>query len=315
MYEFLTECRKFPILIKLEESKQWSDLLKLRIGIPKGSLQEATFSMFKKAGWDFRVSSRSYTPVCDDEEIDALLIRPQEIPRYVQDGILDAGLTGEDWIVDSGADIVEIADLSYNKVTKRPLRVVAAVKDDSDIKSVTDLEGKRISTEYINLTKRWLEEHGVSAHVEFSWGACEVKVPELADAIVVNTETGSSLRQNNLRIIETLLESTARLIANKQSWEDPWKKTKIENLAILLKGAINADELVGLKMNVPRDAMNSVMGILPALKNPTISPLSDEGWVAIEIIVEDKVSRDLIPRLRRAGAQGLVEYPLNKVIY
>lgn len=289
--------------------------MKLKIGIPKGSLQEATFATFKKAGWDFRVSSRSYTPSCDDDEIDALLVRPQEIPRYVEDGVLDAGLTGKDWIVDCCAEVVEVADLSYNKVTTKPLKVVAAVKDDSPIQSVKDLQGKRISTEYVNLTKRWLESNGISAQVEFSWGACEMKVPQLADAIIVNTETGSSLRQNNLRVIETILESTARLIANTQSWQDPWKKKKIENLSILLKGAINAEQLVGLKMNVPRGSLDSVMKILPALKNPTLSPLSDEGWVAVEIIVEEKVSRDLIPELRRAGAEGLVEYPLNKVIY
>jgi ATP phosphoribosyltransferase len=196
--------------------------LKLKIGIPKGSLQEATFSMFKKAGWDFKVSSRSYTPTCDDSEIEALLVRPQEIPRYVQDGILDAGLTGKDWIVDCCADVFEVADLSYNKVTTKPLKIVAAVKEDSDIKDVKQLQGKRISTEYVNLTKRWLEKNGVTANVEFSWGACEMKVPHLADAIIVNTETGSSLRQNNLRIIETILESTARLIANNESWQDPW---------------------------------------------------------------------------------------------
>lgn len=289
--------------------------LKLKIGLPKGSLQEATFSMFRKAGWDFQVSSRSYTPSCDDHEIDALLVRPQEIPRYIEDGILDAGLTGKDWIVDCGADLVEVADLAYNKVTTRPLRVVAAVKDDSGIQSVKDLQGKRVSTEYINLTKRWLESNGVSAHVEFSWGACEMKVPQLADAIVVNTETGSSLRANNLRIIETILESTARLVCNKDSWEDPWKRRKVENLAMLLKGAINAGQLVGLKMNVPREKLDAVTAILPALKKPTLSPLSDDGWVAVEIIIEEKVSRDMIPELQRAGAEGLVEYPLNKVIY
>ncbi|MHB0997934.1 MAG: ATP phosphoribosyltransferase [Armatimonadota bacterium] len=289
--------------------------MKLKIGIPKGSLQEATFTMFRKAGWDFKVSSRSYTPSCDDDEIDALLVRPQEIPRYVEDGILDAGLTGKDWIIDCGADVVEVADLAYNKVTTKPLRIVAAVKEDSSIKSVKDLEGKRISTEYVNLTKRWLESNGVSANVEFSWGACEVKVPHLADAIIVNTETGSSLRQNNLRVIETILESTARLISNKASWNDEWKRNKIENLSILLKGAINADQLVGLKMNVARENLVAIMDILPALKKPTLSPLSDEGWVAVEIIVEEKVSRDLLPALRRAGAEGLVEYPLNKVIF
>ena len=289
--------------------------MKLKIGLPKGSLQDATFAMLKKAGWDFHVNSRSYMPSCDDDEIDALLVRPQEIPRYVADGILDTGLTGKDWIVDSGADVLEVADLSYNKATLRPLRVVVAVKEDSDIREAKDLEGKRISTEYVNLTKRWLESKGVSAQVEFSWGACEVKVPQLADAIVVNTETGSSLRMHDLRVVETILESTARLIANKQSWQDKWKRNKIENLAMLMQGALNAEQLVGLKMNVPREKLKDVVAILPALKKPTLSPLSDECWVAVEIIVEEKVSRDLIPRLRRAGAEGLVEYPLNKVVY
>lgn len=271
--------------------------------------------MFKKAGWDFRISSRSYTPTCDDDEIEALLIRPQETARYVEDGIMDAGLTGKDWIVDCGADIVEVADLSYSKVTNKPLKIVASVKEDSNINSVKDLEGLRISTEYVNLTKRWLEKNGVSAQVEFSWGACEVKVPYLADAIVVNTETGNSLRMHNLKIIETIMESSARLIANKQAWADPWKRNKIENLAMLLTGALNADQLVGLKMNVPKNDLPEVTHILPALKKPTLSPLSDEGWVAVEIIVEEKVARDIIPRLKRAGAEGIVEYPLNKVVY
>ena len=289
--------------------------MKLKIGFPKGSLQEATFSILKKAGWEFQVNSRSYMPSSDDEEIDALLVRPQEIPRYVEDGILDAGLTGKDWIESSGADVIEAADFLYSKSTFRPIRVVVAVKDDSDFKTVKDLQGKRISTEYVDLTKRWLETNGVSANVEFSWGACEVKVPDLADAIVVNTETGSSLRAHELRILETILESTPRLIANKASWEDPWKRNKIEDMAMLLQGAINAEQLVGLKMNVPVEKLDEIMGILPALKTPTLAPLSDEGWMAAEIVVEEKVSRDLIPKLKRAGAEGLVEYPLNKVVY
>ena len=289
--------------------------MKLKIGLPKGSLQDATFAMLKRAGWEFQLNSRSYMPSCDDDELDALLVRPQEIPRYVGDGILDAGLTGKDWIVDSGADVLEVADLSYNKATLRPLRVVVAVKEDSEIRKAEDLQDKRISTEYVNLAKRWLKSKGISAHVEFSWGACEVKVPQLADAIVVNTETGGSLRMHDLRVVETILESTARLIANKQSWRDEWKRNKIENLAMLLQGALNAEQLVGLKMNVPREKLQDVIAILPALKKPTLSPLSDENWVAAEIIIEEKVSRDLIPKLRRAGAEGLVEYPLNKVVY
>ena len=289
--------------------------MKLKIGIPKGSLQESTFAMFKKAGWDFRVGGRSYAPTCDDDELDALLVRPQEIPRYVEDGVLDAGLTGWDWVVDNNADVVEVADLSFNKTTMKPLRVVLAVEEDGDIRSVEDLEGKRVSTEYVNLTKRWLAERGVTALVEFSWGACEMKVPELADAIVVNTETGSSLRANNLRIVETILESTARLIANKASWDDPWKRDKLEQLSMLLTGALNAERLVGLKMNVRRADLEKITGILPALNRPTLSPLADETWVAVETVINEKTVRDMIPQLRRAGAEGLVEYPLNKVIY
>ena len=289
--------------------------MKLKIGFPKGSLQEATFAILRKAGWEFQVNSRSYMPSSDDDEIDALLVRPQEIPRYVEDGVLDAGLTGKDWIESSGADVIEAADFLYSKSTFRPIRVVVAVKNGSDFKTIKDLQGKRISTEYVDLTKRWLETNGVSANVEFSWGACEVKVPELADAIVVNTETGSSLRAHELRILEVILESTPRLIANKASWEDPWKRNKIENMAMLLQGAINAEQLVGLKMNVPVDKLDEIMGILPALKTPTLSPLTDKAWMAAEIIVEEKVSRDLIPKLKRAGAEGLVEYPLNKVVY
>lgn len=315
----LTRCSSLCILFQVIHIYQNAvaevGQVKLKIGLPKGSLQEATFTMLRKAGWDFRVDSRSYIPSCDDEEVEALLVRPQEIPRYVEDGILDVGLTGKDWIADCGADVVEVADLAYNKATLQPLRVVLAVKEDSNITSVKDLAGKRISTEYVNLTKRWLKSKGVSAQVEFSWGACEVKVPYLADAIVVNTETGSSLRMNDLRAVETILESTARLIANKESWRDAGKRKKIENLAMLLEGALNAEQLVGLKMNVPREKLEDVIAILPALKKPTLSPLSDEGWVALEIIVEEKVARDLIPNLRRAGAEGLVEYPLNKVVY
>ena len=289
--------------------------MKLKIGIPKGSLQESTFAMFKKAGWDFRVGGRSYAPTCDDDELDALLVRPQEIPRYVEDGVLDAGLTGWDWVVDNDADVVEVADLSFNKTTTKPLRVVLAVQEGGDIRSVEDLRGKRVSTEYVNLTKRWLAERGVTALVEFSWGACEMKVPELADAIVVNTETGSSLRANNLRIVETILESTARLIANKASWDDPWKRDKLEQLSMLLTGALNAERLVGLKMNVRRADLEKITGILPALNRPTLSPLADETWVAVETVINEKTVRDMIPQLRRAGAEGLVEYPLNKVIY
>jgi ATP phosphoribosyltransferase len=289
---------------------------KLKIGIPKGSLQEATFTLFKKAGYDFRMSSgRSYHPVVDDPELEPLLIRPQEIPRYVEQGILDAGLTGKDWIEDNGSDVQEVAEFTYSKATLNPIRIVLAAPNDSPIASVKDLQHKRIATEYVRLTERYLSQNGVNAQVEFSWGACEVKVPELADAIVVNTETGSSLRAHNLRIVDTLLTSTTRFIVNHASWKDTWKRNKIENITMLLRGALNAEQLVGLKMNVERGSLDTITGLLPALKNPTISPLSTPDWVAIEIIVAENIVRDLLPKLKRAGAEGIVEYPLNKVVY
>lgn len=290
--------------------------MKLKIGIPKGSLQDATFSLFKRAGWNFRMSSgRSYHPSVDDQEMEPLLMRPQEIPRYVEGGILDAGLTGKDWIEDNGSDIVEVAELTYSKVTRNPIRVVIAVANDAPVQSVKDLEGKRIATEYVRLTERYLAQHGVSASVEFSWGACEIKVPTLVDAIVVNTETGNSLRAHNLRIVETMQISTTRLIASHAAWADAAKRAKLENMAMLLRGALNAEELVGLKMNVPRAGLDAVNAILPALRRPTVSPLSDPDWVAVEIIVEEAIVRDLLPALKRAGAEGLVEYPLNKVVH
>lgn len=290
--------------------------MKLKIGLPKGSLQEATIELFKKAGFDFHVSARSYEPTVDDPELEPWLIRPQEIPRYVEDGVLDVGISGKDWIEDNGVDVIEVADLTYSKVTRNPVRVVLAVQESSPIASVKDLQGKRIATEYVRLTERYLQQHGVRADVEFSWGACEVKVPVLADAIVVNTETGSSLRAHNLRIVDTLLVSTPRLIANEQVWrQDAWKREKTENIAMLLTAALNAGALVGLKMNVEKANLSAVLSVLPALKNPTISPLSDKAWVAVETILEGKQVRDLIPQLKRAGAQGIVEYPLNKVIY
>lgn len=289
---------------------------KLKLGIPKGSLQDATFALFKKAGFEFRMSNgRSYHPTVDDPELEPLLIRPQEIPRYIEQGILDAGLTGKDWIEDNGSDVVEVAEFTYSKATLNPIRVVLAAANDSNIRSAADLAGKRIATEYVRLTERYLAQHGVSATVEFSWGACEVKVPELVDAIVVNTETGSSLRAHNLRIVDTLLTSTTRLAVNRQAWEDGWKRDKIENITMLLRGALNAEQLVGLKMNVSRTNLETVTSLLPALKNPTISPLSNPDWVALEIIVAESTVRDLLPRLKRAGAEGIVEYPLNKVVY
>ena len=286
----------------------------LKIGLPKGSLQESTFELFKRSGFDFRVSARSYEPEIDDKEITPRLIRPQEIPRYVQMGVIDCGISGKDWIEDNAVDVVELCDLTYSKVTRNPVRVVLAVHHDDPIKCVKDLEGKRIATEYVRLTERYLESHGVHADVEFSWGACEMKVPTLVDAIVVNTETGSSLRAHHLEIIDTLIVSTPRLVMNKKAYEDPWKREKAENLAMLLQASLNAENLVGLKMNVPVDAIQEVLGILPALKNPTISPLSDKSWVAVETILDQKVARDMIPALKRAGATGLVEYTLRKVI-
>lgn len=289
--------------------------MKLRLGLPKGSLQEPTFSLFERAGFSFKMSSRSYQPVADDEELEPVLLRPQEIPTYVADGVIDAGLTGHDWIADCGADVHEICELRYSKLTNNPIRVVIAVHQDSPICAVKDLSNKRIATEYVRLTKRFLENSKVQANVEFSWGACEVKVPELVDAIVVNTETGSSLKAHNLRILETILTSTTRFVANKNSWKDEWKRHKLESLEILLTGAMNASKLVGLKMNVPVAKQKEILALLPSLQNPTISPLADPDWVAAEVILPETEVRELIPALKRAGATGLVEYPLNKVIY
>jgi ATP phosphoribosyltransferase len=288
---------------------------KLRIGMPKGSLQEATFGLFKKAGWDFRVSTRSYQPVVDDEELEPVLLRAQEIARYVAAGVLDVGLTGHDNVRESEADVHEVAELVYSKATSRPYRWVLAVPNNSEIRGPQDLQGKRIATEMVNLTRRYLELHGVTAHVEFSWGATEVKVPDLVDAIVEGTETGSTLAAHGLKIIDTLLESTTRLIANHDAWQDPWKRKKIENIALLLQGALDADTLVGLKMNVSKDNLAAVTSLLSSLRKPTVSPLDEDGWVALETIIPEKTVRDILPELRRAGAQGLVEYPLNKVIY
>ncbi len=286
----------------------------LKIGLPKGSLQESTFRLFNRAGFYVAVNGRSYFPVIDDEELDPVLIRAQEIAKYVEQGVFDVGLTGLDWILETDSDVHEVCELAYSKRTIRPVRWVVAVPKDSPIQKVEDLEGKRVATEIVNLTRKFLAERGVTAQVEFSWGATEVKAPTLVDAIVEATETGSSLRANGLRIVDTVLVSTTRLIANKQSWQDPWKRQKIENLALLLKGAIAAEGRVGLKMNVPRDKMETISNFLPSMKNPTISPLSDPNWVALEIVVEEALVRQLIPQLKRAGAQDIIEYPLNKVI-
>lgn len=287
----------------------------LRLGLPKGSLQEATFNLFRKAGWDFKIpTGRSYEPISDDPELQAILLRPQEIPLYVQDGILDAGITGYDWIQDCGADVHEVIELQYSKTTRNPIRIVIAVHNDSPFQTVRDLHGRRIATEYVRLTQRYLQQHGVEAHVEFSWGACEVKVPNLVDAIVVNTETGSSLRAHNLRVLEVILYSTTRLIANHTAWQDPSKREKIESIALMLQGALNAGQLVGLKMNVHESNLDAVLAELPALRKPTLAPLSDKGWYAVETILDENLVREIIPKLRKAGAEGLVEYPLNKVI-
>ncbi len=288
---------------------------KLKLGLPKGSLQESTFALFKKAGFNISASSRSYFPRVDDPELDPILIRAQEIPRYVEEGVLDAGLTGKDWIIENGAHVVEVADLVYAKRGMSPIKWVLAVSEGSRIRKVADLRGKRIATEVVNITKKYLRQHRVKADVEFSWGATEVKVPQLVDAIVELTETGTSLRQNKLRIVDVVLESTTRLIANKESWQDKWKSRKLQNMALLLQGAIVAESKVGVKMNVPEKKLPSIIRTLPALRNPTISPLARKGWVAIETIIDEEVVKKIIPDLKRAGAEGIIEYSLNKVIF
>jgi len=286
----------------------------LKLGIPKGSLEEATVSLFKQAGYSIGISSRSYYPSIDDKEVSCMLIRSQEMARYVQDGVLDCGLCGYDWVVENDADVELVCRLEYSKVSNNPARWVLAVPNDSPIQSVKDLEGKRVATELVGGTKRWLAKHGVTAHVEFSWGATEVKPPVLADAIVEITETGSSLKANNLRIVETILETSTQFIAGRKAWADPWKREKIENMVLLLQGALLARKMVGLKMNVATADEAKVLALLPALKNPTRSALAKGDWVALETVIEETQVRELIPRLRKAGAQGLVEYPLNKIL-
>jgi ATP phosphoribosyltransferase len=286
----------------------------LKLGIPAGSLQEATATLFRKAGYNLTYASRSYYPVIDDPEIQCTLIRAQEIPRYVEDGSLDCGLTGYDWIQENGSNVHEVAELVFSKASRRPVRWVLAVPNDSPVQSVKDLQGKRIATEVVNLTHRWLASHGVEAHVEFSWGATEVKPPKLADAIVEVTETGSSLRANNLRIVCDLLQSTTRFIANERAYADPWKRQKIDDLVLMLQGAMAAEGKVGLMMNVPRASLSAVLQILPALQNPTVSSLSDPEWVAVNTILDENTVRHIVPQLKQAGARGIVEYPLNKII-
>ncbi|TAN38320.1 MAG: ATP phosphoribosyltransferase [Verrucomicrobia bacterium] len=287
---------------------------KIVLGLPKGSLQDATFAMMKKAGFTVSTGSRSYIPSVNDPEIEARLIRAQEISRYVEHGMLDAGLTGYDWIIENGSDVHEVANLVYAKQGMRPVRWVVAVPNGSPIKSAKDLAGKRIATEAVGIAKRYLKQHGVHAEVEFSWGATEVKAPELVDAIIELTETGSSLRANNLRIVDTVLESTTRLIANKKAWKDAGKRAKIEQIALLLKGALEAESKVLIKMNVQEKSLAAALKILPALNAPTINSLSREDWYSVESVVEEKVVREIIPALKANGAEGIIEIGLNKVV-
>jgi len=287
----------------------------LRFGLPKGSLQDATIQKMAKAGFNIQISSRSYVPYVDDDELEVRLIRAQEISRYVEHGYLDCGITGHDWIVENGSKVHEVGEFLFSKATRQPARWVLCVPENSPVKSVKDLKGKRIATEVVNLTKKYLRRHGVKAEVEFSWGATEVKAHELVDAIVELTETGSSLRANKLRIVDTLLASTPRLIANHAAWRDRWKRQKIETLALLLKGALEAEAKVGLKMNIAEKNLPRLLKSLPALRNPTISSLSQKNWVAVETIIDEHIVREIIPKLKAAGAEGIIEYPLNKVVY
>jgi ATP phosphoribosyltransferase len=289
--------------------------LKLKLGLPKGSLQEATVRMFRKAGFCIGINERSYFPSIDDDEIECILFRAQEMSRYVEDGILDVGITGNDWILENGSNVVRVQELIYAKQSMRPVRWVLAVRQDSKVKKVKDLNGKKVATELVNVTKEFFKKNKVKARVEFSWGATEVKAAIGIDAIVEVTETGSSLRANRLKEIATVCESTTQLIANRKSWMTPAKRDKIENLAMLLKGAIVAEEKVGLKMNVAKKDLAAVLAMLPAMKKPTISNLTDDRWVDVDTIIDEKTVKFLIPKLKKAGAQGLIEYPLNKVIY
>ncbi len=289
-------------------------MTKLKLGVPKGSLQEATLQLFSRAGWRITTDTRSYYPAVDDPEVECLMVRAQEMPRYVETGALDAGLTGRDWIVETAAEVTEVADLIYAKTGLGKVRWVLAVPEESSIRSVRDLEGKVIATEGVRLTQAYLARNGVRARVEFSWGATEVKVPQLADAIVEVTETGASLRAHRLRVVDTVLESNTKLIANGAAWADAWKREKIGNIALLLSGAIGAYNKVGLMLNVRKDALPAVVAALPALKMPTVSPLYDSDWLAVNTVVDEAAVRTLIPRRKAAGAQGIVEYPLNKIV-
>jgi len=286
----------------------------LKLGIPAGSLKDATGELFRRAGYRITFSSRSYYPSIDDDEIDCMLVRAQEMARYVQQGVLDAGITGHDWVVETGAEVVEVCELLFSKVSRRPVRWVLCVPENSSAQSVKDLNGKRIATEVVNLTRAYLAKHGVEAQVEFSWGATEVKPPRLADAIVEVTETGNSLRANNLRILDEVLTSTTRLIANVEATQDPWKKTKLDNIALMLQSCLAAEGKVGLMMNARRQDLDAIIGMLPALQTPTISNLSDDQWVDINTIVEEAVVRNIVPKLKAAGARGIVEYAISKII-
>jgi ATP phosphoribosyltransferase len=286
----------------------------LKLGIPAGSLQDSTAALFRQAGYTIHFSSRSYYPSIDDPEIECLLIRAQEMARYVEQGVLDAGITGHDWVVETQADVVEICEMIFSKVSRRKVRWVLAVPEDSSIQSVADLAGKRIATEAVGLTRTYLAKHNVEAQVEFSWGATEVKPPQLADAIVEVTETGSSLRANNLRILDTVLESSTRLIANKDAAADSWKRNKLDNIALMLQSCLDAEGRAGLMMNVRRTDLQPILDQLPALQQPTISSLSDPDWVAVNTILDETTIRSIIPLLKSAGARGIVEYPINKII-
>ncbi len=287
----------------------------LMLGLPKGSLEEATIKLFGKAGFSITKSSRSYRPSFDDEELDGRFVRAQEVSRYVEHGYFDCGLTGQDWVRENDSDVVEVCDLVYSRASNRRSRWIIAVPEASPVRSVKDLEGKRIATEVTNITRQFLKDNGVNAEVEFSWGATEVKVPDLVDAIVDLTETGNSLRANKLRIVDTLLYTNTVLIANKASWEDRWKREKIETIAMLLQSALEASSKVGLKLNVEKSKLDGILADLPALRNPTINRLADESWVAIDTVIDEKIVREIIPALKARGAEGIIEYPLNKVVF
>jgi ATP phosphoribosyltransferase len=287
----------------------------LMLGLPKGSLQDSTIKLFGKAGFNISVSSRSYRPSIDDEELDGRFVRAQEVSRYVEHGYFDCGLTGQDWVKENDSDVVEVCSLVYSRASNKRSKWIIAVPEDSTVQTVKDLEGKRIATEVVNITRQYLRDNGVNAEVEFSWGATEVKVPDLVDAIVDLTETGNSIRANKLRIVDTLLYTNTVLIANKVSWENPAKRKKIENIALLLTSALEANSKVGLKLNIEKSKLEAILTDLPALRNPTINRLADESWVAIDTILDEKVVREMIPELKGRGAEGIIEYPLNKVVF